>query len=181
MLLSIHIVFKSFPGSTSSEESACQCRRLKRHGFHPWVRKIPWRGKWQPTPVFLPGESHGQKNLVGFSPWDHKEWTQLSNWAPLRSFQIVVIIDYGDFFSPPFYHVYMFLYCISIIACLNVFIFLNTDRLLYSFWFTIGPLLSRSLTLVVGLLLKKSRQEGILNKEVVIRNFNKNVNKCTFT
>ena len=75
----------------------------------------------------------------------------------------------------------MFLYCISIIACLNVFIFLNIDRLLYSFWFTIGPLLSRSLTLVVGLLLKKSRQEGILNKEVVIRNFNKNVNKCTFT
>ena len=39
--------------------------------FDPWVRKIPWRRKWQPTPVFLPGESHGQRNLVG--PWGRKE------------------------------------------------------------------------------------------------------------
>ena len=38
------------------------------------VRKIPWRRKWQPTPVFLPGESHGQKTLAGHSPWGHKEW-----------------------------------------------------------------------------------------------------------
>ena len=35
----------------------------------PWVRKIPWRRAWQPTPVFLPGESHGQRGLVGYSPW----------------------------------------------------------------------------------------------------------------
>ena len=38
-----------------------------------WVRKIPWRRKWQPTPVFLPGESHGQRSVVGYSPWGHKE------------------------------------------------------------------------------------------------------------
>ena len=38
-----------------------------------WVRKIPWRGKWQPTPVFLPGKSHGQRSLVGYSPWGRKE------------------------------------------------------------------------------------------------------------
>ena len=38
-----------------------------------WVRKIPWRRKWQPTSVFLPGESHGQRSLVGYSPWGHKE------------------------------------------------------------------------------------------------------------
>ena len=37
-----------------------------------WVKKIPWRRKWQPTPVFLPGESHGQRNLVGYSPWGFK-------------------------------------------------------------------------------------------------------------
>ena len=37
--------------------------------FNPWVRKIPWRGKWQPTPVSLPGESHGQRRLAGYSPW----------------------------------------------------------------------------------------------------------------
>ena len=45
----------------------------KRCGFDPWVGKIPWRRKWQPTAVFLPGESHGQGSLVGYSPWDHKE------------------------------------------------------------------------------------------------------------
>ena len=38
-----------------------------------WVRKIPWRTAWQPTPVFLPGESHGQRSLEGYSPWGHKE------------------------------------------------------------------------------------------------------------
>ena len=41
--------------------------------FNPWVGKIPWRRKWQPTPVFLPGEFHGQRSLVGYSPWGHKE------------------------------------------------------------------------------------------------------------
>ena len=55
------------------EESTCQCRRYKRHGFDPWVGKIPWSRKWQPTPVFLPGEFHGQRNLVGYHPWDGKE------------------------------------------------------------------------------------------------------------
>ena len=39
----------------------------------PWVRKIPWRRAWQPTPVFLPGESHGQRGLVGYSPWGRTE------------------------------------------------------------------------------------------------------------
>ena len=39
----------------------------------PWVGKIPWRRKWQPTPGVLPGESHGQRSLMGFSPWDHQE------------------------------------------------------------------------------------------------------------
>ena len=44
-----------------------------RHEFDSWVRKIPWRKAGQPTPVFLPGESHGQRSLVGHSPWGHKE------------------------------------------------------------------------------------------------------------
>ena len=43
------------PGGTSGKESACQCRRHKKYGFDPWVGKIPWRRKWQPTPVFLAG------------------------------------------------------------------------------------------------------------------------------
>ena len=47
--------------------------RFKICGFDPWVRKIPWRRAWQPTPVFLPGESHGQRNWVGYGQWGHKE------------------------------------------------------------------------------------------------------------
>ena len=47
-----------------------QCRKP---GFDPWVGKIPWRRGWLPTPVFLPGESHGQRSLVGYSPWGRKE------------------------------------------------------------------------------------------------------------
>ena len=42
-------------------------------GFNPWVGKIPWRKTWQSTPVFLPRESHGQRSLVGYSPWGCKE------------------------------------------------------------------------------------------------------------
>ena len=56
-----------FPGGASGKEPACQCRRLKRCWFDPWVGKLPWRKPWQPTPVFLPGESHGQRSLVGYS------------------------------------------------------------------------------------------------------------------
>ena len=47
-----------------------------RHGscrFHSWVGMIPWRGKWQPTPVFLPGKFHREISLLGYSPWGHKE------------------------------------------------------------------------------------------------------------
>ena len=47
------------------KESTCQCRRCKRCGFNPWVEKIPWRRKWQPIPVFLPGEFQGWGSLVG--------------------------------------------------------------------------------------------------------------------
>ena len=54
----------------SGKEAACQCRRPR---FDPSVGKIPWRRKWQPTPVFFPGDSHGRRNLVGCSPRGHKE------------------------------------------------------------------------------------------------------------
>ena len=56
----------------SVKESACQCKSL---GFDPWVRKIPWRRKWQPTWVFLSENSDGQRSLVGYSPWGQKEMT----------------------------------------------------------------------------------------------------------
>ena len=47
-----------------------QCKRPR---FNPWFGKIPWKREWLPTPVFLPGKSHGQRSLVGYSPWGHKK------------------------------------------------------------------------------------------------------------
>ena len=78
-----------FPGGTSGKEPSCQCRRYKRLGFNPWIGKIPWKRAWQPTPVFLPGESHGQRRLAGCGPQGRKEWTwlkQLSMQACIKSF-----------------------------------------------------------------------------------------------
>ena len=67
------ICLVGLPRWCSGQESACQCRRHKRCRFSPWVGKIPWRRKWQPTPVFLAGEFHGLRSLVGYTPLGHKE------------------------------------------------------------------------------------------------------------
>ena len=61
------------PTWLSGRESACQCSRLRRRGFDSWVGKISRRRKRQPSPVFLPGEFHGQRSLVGYSPRGRKE------------------------------------------------------------------------------------------------------------
>ena len=66
------LIRKGLPRWLSDIEFACQCRRCRRHEFAPWIRQIPWRRKWQLAPVFLPGKSHGQRSLAGYSPWDHK-------------------------------------------------------------------------------------------------------------
>ena len=66
-------IIRGFPGGTSGKEPTCQHKRCKRLGFDPWVGKIRWRRAWQPTPVFLPGESHGQRSLAGYSPWGLRE------------------------------------------------------------------------------------------------------------
>ena len=55
------------------KESTCNVGDTGRHGLNPQVGKIPWRRAWQTIPVFLPGKLHGQRNLVGYSPWGHKE------------------------------------------------------------------------------------------------------------
>ena len=61
-------------------ESIClQCGRLR---FDPWVGKIPWRRKWQPTPVLLPGESHVGRSLVGYSSWGRKELDRTERAGP---------------------------------------------------------------------------------------------------
>ena len=59
---------KGFLNDSVVKESACQCRRYKRCRFYLWVRKIPWRREWHPTPIFLPEESHGHRSLVGYNP-----------------------------------------------------------------------------------------------------------------
>ena len=61
------------PQRLSWQELTCQCRRYKKRGFNPWVRKIPWSRRWQPTPVFLPGKFHGQRSLAGYNSQGHKE------------------------------------------------------------------------------------------------------------
>jgi len=63
-----------FPGGASKKKNfACQRGRHKRQRFNPWVGKIPWRRAWHPTPVFLSGATHGQRSLMGYSPWGHKD------------------------------------------------------------------------------------------------------------
>ena len=85
---------QGLPRWLGGKESAYLCRRCRRHGFNPWVGKIPWRRAWQPTPVFLSGRSHGPRSLAGCSPWGRKEldtteglslWTRsgcIGLWAP---------------------------------------------------------------------------------------------------
>ena len=68
MCVYTHTHTRGFPGHTSGNKPACQCRRHKRQGVYSWVGKIPWRRAWQPNPAFLPGESHGQRSLAGYSP-----------------------------------------------------------------------------------------------------------------
>ena len=70
----VHGVTKSQPWlkwlrTYNGKKPACQRRR---HMFDSWVRKIPWSRKWQPTPVFVPGKLHGERSLLGYSPWGCK-------------------------------------------------------------------------------------------------------------
>ena len=72
----LHLYYEAkqgFLGTDSGKESSCQCRRLKREGSDPWVGMILWRTAQQPTPVFLPRESHGQRSLMGYSPCGPKQ------------------------------------------------------------------------------------------------------------
>ena len=68
--LQVFLLFGDFPGGSDSKSVCLQCRRPR---YDPCVRKIPWRRKWQPTPVLLPGKSHRQRSLVGYSSWGRKE------------------------------------------------------------------------------------------------------------
>ena len=75
-------IILGLPVWPSGKEFTWQCRR---HWFDPWIRNIPWRRKWQPTPIFLPGEFHGQRRLVGYSPWVAKNRSWPSDWARMHA------------------------------------------------------------------------------------------------
>ena len=87
-----------FSWGCSRKGFACQCRRCKRHGFDPWVRKISWSRKWQPPPVFLPENFHGQKSLVGYSPWGHRRVKH--NWVTEHiDVQLIKMDQFSSFYS----------------------------------------------------------------------------------
>ena len=124
----------AFPTGSAGKEPTCWCRRCKRQEFDPWVRKIPWRRKWQPTPVFLPGKSHGQRSLAGYSPWGHNSQTWLSGCAHipwyLRSFcnwSLALIIVQSAFF-------FFFWPCWGFIAAFRLSLVWWAGPTLYKLW-----------------------------------------------
>ena len=73
-----NLCLSSFPGGSEGRV----CLQHRRPGFNPWIGKIPWKRKWQPTPVFLPGKSHGWRSLAGYSAWGPKE-SDMTEWLTL--------------------------------------------------------------------------------------------------
>ena len=94
-----------FVFGASGKEPACPCRRHKRHRFNPWVRKIPWSRKWQPTPAFLLGESHEQRTLAGYSPCDHEE-SHMTEQTQIPMGKIFLVGDPG----PPLLNLFSFFF-----------------------------------------------------------------------
>ena len=91
----VTVNFKDFPGGSDSKASAYSARDLGSISGS----EIPWRRKWQPTPVFLPGKSHGQRSLVDYSPWGHKE-SDTTEWL--------------HFLFPFWLYIYIYITCIII-------------------------------------------------------------------
>ena len=87
----VYVYMIGLPRWLSGKESTCQCRRGGRHRFDPWVRKIPWRRAWQPTPVFLPGESHGQRAWRAMVHRCHKESDTTEQLTHAHSSIIIVL------------------------------------------------------------------------------------------
>ena len=103
-----------FPGGANGRV----CLQCGRPRLDPWVGKIPWRRKWQPTPVSLPGKFHGLRSLAGYSPWGHKELdtTEQLNCLSFFQFHYWLLVCLGFLFLPDsvleaciFLHIYPFL------------------------------------------------------------------------
>ena len=74
-LMPNYVKDRDFLSSAGGKDATCHCRRL---GFDRWVGKIPWRREWQTSLLFLPGQFHGQRSLVGYNPWAHKDTTEVT-------------------------------------------------------------------------------------------------------
>ena len=94
----------------SGKESGSQCRRYR---FDPWIQKIPWRRKWQPTPVLLPRQFHGQSSLMGCSPWGRQEFDTMEHWA-----QPIIWINVVKHERCPFLRCEWFLNVATSVLCL---------------------------------------------------------------
>ena len=99
------------PRWLSGKESACQRRSHRRRGFDIWVRKILWRRKWQPTPVFPPREPHGQKSLEGYRPWNCKE-SDTAQWAQTYNISYILPIIFIFIICPRLGHALVTVHCI---------------------------------------------------------------------
>ena len=99
LILQLVYLLMGFSSGANGKEPDCQSRRHNRHGFDPWVGKIPWKRAWQPIPVFLPGESHGQRSLAATVHRVSKSQTRLKwlNTHILINAQVVPTLANGDF------------------------------------------------------------------------------------
>ena len=108
-----------FPGGARSKEPVCQCRRQKRCRFDPWVRKVPWRRQWAPTPVFLPGTSH-----------DRGAWWATAHRSQLDMTEATERI-HTQVFSPILW--VAFLHCIDSVILSTFLIFMKSNVSMFSF------------------------------------------------
>ena len=131
------------PKWLSGKEPICQCRRQRRCRFDPWAGKIPWRRAWWPTPVFLSGESRGQRSLVDYSPWGHKELdtterlsrSERVEWGifSFLCFFFLIKIVYLQCFN--FWYTAKWFSYIYIYLCVCVYVFFH---IFFPLWFIIG-------------------------------------------
>ena len=93
------VISLGFPGGSVGKQSASYAGdhlQYRKRGLDPWIGKIPWRRKWQSTPEFLPGEADGQGSLAGYSPWDCKSQTVLSNQTTTHQRSQISSLKYID-------------------------------------------------------------------------------------
>ena len=131
------------------KEFTCQRRRCRRGGFDPRVRTTPWRRKWQPTPVFLPGESHGWRSLVGYHPWGRTESdtteglgtahnSVISDAEHLFTSLLAIHISLEKCLSKPSAH--FKISCLVLLMLFNLFVLMSNTIPVYSL-ITVYPLI----------------------------------------